>query len=266
MTAFERPNTRIESPHRMTVALLFVLALVAALLAWKWRRFGISLGIATSVVFLITGYGWPAQALLHNLQDGFDTEAHEWGIRNAIILLGGGSELSDRHAVETGIFGFSRLVKTVQMYRACTAEARECKVIVSGGDAHGFGTSEAEVFSAQLVSLGVPLADVLVEARSRNTWQNAQFSAAFFEHHRFDRVFLVSSGVHLRRARLYFAHFGIPATPIRSDYGRPLSAALPTAYNFLLTDVALHEYIGIWRYHVYNALGWNAKPQPPRVP
>jgi hypothetical protein len=29
------------------------------------------------------------------------------------------------------------------------------------------------------------------------------------------------------------------------------------AYNFALTDFALHEWIGIARYHVYNALGWN---------
>ncbi|MBN4747341.1 YdcF family protein, partial [Pandoraea nosoerga] len=29
------------------------------------------------------------------------------------------------------------------------------------------------------------------------------------------------------------------------------------AYNFALMDYALHEWIGIARYHVYNALGWN---------
>lgn len=250
----------------MTILLLLVLALVAALLARKRRRFGISLGIATGVAFLITGYGLPARALLRNLQDGFDTEAHEWGERNAIILLGAGSELSDRHAVETAIFGYSRLVKAVQIHRACTAHARDCKIIASGGDTRGFGMSEAEAFSAQLASLGVPPEDVLLERRSQNTWQNAQFSAPFFDQRRFDRAFLVTSGVHLRRARMYFAHFGIRATPIRSDYGRPLTAALPTAYNFLLTDLTLHEYGGILRYHVYNALGWNVKPQPPRVP
>jgi len=30
-----------------------------------------------------------------------------------------------------------------------------------------------------------------------------------------------------------------------------------------LTDVALHEYLGIARYHVYNWLGWNPARQRP---
>lgn len=265
MTAPKRSNTRVPYHLPMTLTLLFAASLVAALLALKWRRAGVSLGLATGVVFLVTGYGLPARTLLQNLQDGFDTEAHEWGSRNAIILLGAGSERSDRQAVETGLFGFSRLVKAVQIYRACAAGAHACKIIVSGGDTHGFGTSEAEVFSAQLASLGVPAQDVLLESRSQNTWQNAEFSAPFFDQRRFDRAFLVSSGVHLRRAQLYFAHFGVRTTPIRSDYGRPLVAALPTSYNFLLTDIALHEYIGIWRYHIYNAMGWNKSPQALRV-
>lgn len=38
-----------------------------------------------------------------------------------------------------------------------------------------------------------------------------------------------------------------------------------------MTDYALHEWIGIARYHVYNALGWNparvnpARPERPRA-
>lgn len=82
---------------------------------------------------------------------------------------------------------------------------------------------------------------MLLETRNKNTWQNAQFTASFFEHRRFDRALLVTSGVHLRRTLLYFVHFGIEPTPTRSDYGRPITAAVPMAYSFLLTDVSLHE-------------------------
>jgi hypothetical protein len=35
---------------------------------------------------------------------------------------------------------------------------------------------------------------------------------------------------------------------------------VPLAYNFAVADIALHEYLGIMRYHVYNALGWNSAP------
>ena len=56
----------------------------------------------------------------------------------------------------------------------------------------------------------------------------------------------------------YFAHFGIETTPVRADYGRVDVRPMPLSFNFLLTDVAIHEYVGIWRYYVYNALGWNS--------
>jgi uncharacterized SAM-binding protein YcdF (DUF218 family) len=245
----------------MTIPLLLALALLASLcMRLKWRRLGAALGIAAGAAFLAIGCGPAAWALLASLQDGYDTEAHSWGDHNAIILLGAGSELSDRHAAETGFFGYGRLVKALQVYRACKAHSGDCRIIASGGDTHGFGTSEAELFRAQLTSLGVPSDDVVAETRSQNTWQNAQFSARIVADRRFDQTFLVTSGVHLRRALMYFAHFGIRATAMRSDYARPAVALVPTAYNFFLTDIALHERIGIWRYHVYNALGWNSSP------
>lgn len=248
----------------MTIVLLLVLALVAALfIRLRPRRVGTALGIVVAVAFVATGYGLPARLLLASLQNGYSTEVHAWGARNAIILLGAGTELADHHAIETGTFGYSRLVKALQLYHSCRTQTRECRIIATGGDVHAFGESEAQVFAAQLQSLGVPAEDLLLETRSLNTWQNAQLTAPFFAHHAFDRAFLVTSGVHLRRAALYFKHFGIRATPIRSDYGWPASLPVPTAYNFFLTDIALHEYAGVLRYHLYNALGWNVKAVKP---
>jgi hypothetical protein len=37
----------------------------------------------------------------------------------------------------------------------------------------------------------------------------------------------------------------------------------PQSGNLALCDLALHEYLGIARYHEYNAMGWNAPPLPP---
>ena len=68
---------------------------------------------------------------------------------------------------------------------------------------------------------------------------------------------LVSSGVHVRRATLYFSHFLDHVTAVRADYLQPILASVPLGYNIALTDLALHEYAGIARYHVYQRLGWN---------
>jgi uncharacterized SAM-binding protein YcdF (DUF218 family) len=248
----------------MTIPLLVVLALLAGLLAWlKRRRLALVLGVATAVAFLAVGYGLPARVFLADLQNGYDAEPHAWGRHNAIILLGAGSQITDRRTVEPAIFGYARLVKALQVYHACRGHSEDCKIIASGGDTNGYGKAEAQVFGAQLMSVGVPAGDVIIEGRSQNTWQNAQFSAPYFARHRFDRAFLVTAGTHLRRAKLYFAHFGIETVPIRADYLGAGKAVLPSAGNFLVTDVAIHEYLGIWRYYVYNALGWNVAPTKP---
>jgi uncharacterized SAM-binding protein YcdF (DUF218 family) len=248
----------------MTLALVLVLVALALLLArLRWRRVSFTLYLAAAVAFALTGYGLTAHFLLKKLQDGYDTETRAWGNHNVIVVLGAGSELSDRSVVELPFFGYGRLVKALELYRTCKAQAADCRILSSGGDTHRYGRSEAELYAAHLQQLGVSSSDLLVETRSMNTWQNAQFTATLLSREAFDRVFLVSSGVHLRRAVLYFSYFGVRARPIRADYGLAMPSVLPTAYNFMLADIALHEYIGVWRYYVYNFLGLNVRPTRP---
>jgi uncharacterized SAM-binding protein YcdF (DUF218 family) len=66
--------------------------------------------------------------------------------------------------------------------------------------------------------------------------------------------------MHLPRATLYFHHFGIPVLPVRADYTSADFSVIPTSGNLLLTDVLLHEYVGVLRYRIYEAMGWNSKP------
>ncbi len=105
----------------------------------------------------------------------------------------------------------------------------------------------------------------MLEGRSLNTWQNAQYCAAWLAEHPQDQVVLVTSGFHLRRGALYFAHFGIRTLPVRADYVGAQFSLLPQAYNFLALDLALHEYAGLLRYRLYNVLGWNIAAQAPRA-
>ena len=51
-------------------------------------------------------------------------------------------------------------------------------------------------------------------------------------------------------------------TPEKVPVGGVLSW-LPLSYNFAMADLALHEYTGIVRYHVYNAMGWNVQATKP---
>nr|WP_238984933.1 YdcF family protein [Candidatus Glomeribacter gigasporarum] len=124
-------------------------------------------------------------------------------------------------------------------------------------------SSEAEVCGGILRGLGVAASELLLETKSMNTYQNAQFSRALLEQLHPDRIALVTSGFHIRRSLLYFAHFGIDASGIRADFLRPFRSLFPISYNFTVTDLALKEYLGVARYHLYNALGWNIRAVRP---
>jgi hypothetical protein len=58
----------------------------------------------------------------------------------------------------------------------------------------------------------------------------------------------------LRRALLYFGHFGVYPTPCAADRITPLLSILPVGYNFAIADFAAHEYVGIVRYYVTTCL------------
>lgn len=251
----------------MTVnVLLILLALAVVLALLKWRRCSRALLALAVIVLLAVGCGPLPNWLLARLQADVAVEAPvAWGQHNAIVLLGAGTvRVATTGKVEPSLFAYGRIDKAAAMYHACRLQAaRACKVEVSGGDARGLGQPEASVYAAVLRRLGVDAGDLLLEPRSMNTWQNAQFSGPLLKAYAADRVLLVSSGFHLRRAMLYFTHFGIHATPVRADYVSAITSWKPLSYNFTLADLALHEYVGIARYHWYNAMGWNVQATKP---
>lgn len=248
----------------MTLFLLILLIALAALFTFlKRRRTQRTFMALAAAWFLAVGCG-PAPAwLLSNLQADYALKPSiTWGTRSVIVLLGAGTEQAP-DAVEPGIFAYPRLVEAAALYNQCHQAGGDCKVLVSGGDARHTGVAEAAVYQTTLLALGVVQGDVLLEDKSMNTWQNAEFTAALLHRQSADRVVLVSSAIHLRRSEVYFAHFDVTATPVRADYLRAMPSALPLSFNFIVADAALHEYIGIARYHVYSALGLNpARTRP----
>jgi uncharacterized SAM-binding protein YcdF (DUF218 family) len=160
--------------------------------------------------------------------------------------------------VEPSFFANGRLFSALSLYHDCRMAQADCKLLISGGDPQGHGATEAEVYRMALLRAGVPASDLMVEPRSLTTWQNAQFSKPLLEADGAQRVLLVTSGLHLRRSLLFFAHFGLHPQPVRGDYVKPDWSFYPVAWNFMVADAALHEYTGLARYHFYSAMGWNA--------
>ncbi len=248
----------------MILSLLALLVLLGCVAAWRGRR-GLAGGAGALAVllFVLVGCGVLPRLLLQGLQAPYAVRpALDWAPHNAIVLLTGDSVYIPRDKVEPGRSAYGRITEAALLYRDCRQARVSCKLLVSGGDPSHLGTTLAASYGRVLRQLGVPDGDLILEVRSNNTWQNAQFTRPLLARLEASRIWLVSSAWHLRRSVLYFDHFGIVATPVRADYLRGWIGVWPSASNVLFTDIALHEYLGIARYYLYNLLGRN----PPRLP
>lgn len=183
---------------------------------------------------------------------------------DAIVALGGSIGAPIPPRVYPDLNGTSdRLWHAARLHRADKAPL----VIASGGTMPWMSQRfrEAPAMQALLVSWGVPADSVLLESTSANTYENATNTAEIVEKQGLDRVLLVTSALHMRRALATFRSAGINAVPVATDYrvvqsGTTLLDLLPNAGALDGSTAAIHEYVG---YIVYDWRGWIEDPGHP---
>jgi uncharacterized SAM-binding protein YcdF (DUF218 family) len=246
----------------MTVPLLLALlacAWLAGQLGWRRvRQAGLVLALVS--VFAV-GCGLVPKVLLRPWQSPYAQRPElDWAPSNAIVLLTAGATYPPGGPLEPGHTAYSRIAETVSLYRDCREAGARCTVLVSGGDALSTGEPLALTYRRTLERLGIPAADMVLESRSHTTWQNAQFAREPLARIGAQRIWLVTSAHHLRRAVFAFQRFGLEVTPVRADYLRGVWSPLPSAYNLSVTDAVLHEYVGLALYHWY---AWRGRVDAP---
>lgn len=245
--------------------LIGLLALTAVALLFKRNRLSwLLLGASILFVFGI-GQGWLFQIIVPSLDLKPRLSMANWAKENVVVVLGGGlSKWPESELMNSNVWATSRVLEAARLYHECaipsSALKRSCKLLVSGGDPLSLGQTEAEVMKRELTSLGIPEADILTEDESRNTFQNAKFSREILRRWPEARVYLVTSSLHLKRANLFFRHFGIGAVQAPADAATNIDSWKPLAYTASQTDSALHEAFGILQYHLYNLMGKNPPP------
>jgi uncharacterized SAM-binding protein YcdF (DUF218 family) len=231
--------------------LLFCLvAATTALLLVKKTRAARWFALAALVLLLVAGNGRLAYTLVRSLENDYPPVAvDDAPASDVIIVLGGGLglPLPPRLYVDLGSSS-DRLLEAFRLYRAGKAG----KILLSGGNVFPQPGLEGESFYArQLLELwGVPPDAVITETRSRNTLQNATYSAPILAENGWDDVLLVTSASHMSRAVLAFRHAGVDVVPIPTDFDA-VDADIPEIFSWLPTIGALggttqavHEYIG----------------------
>ncbi len=162
------------------------------------------------------------------------------------VVLGGGiypREHGKRwHNLESAA---DRVWHAARIYHAGKAQI----LLLSGGhNPRISATSEAMAMRAFLRDLGVPDEAIRLEQRSRNTSQNAKFSAQWLQEQGVGRILLVTSALHMPRAVALFEAQGLAVIPAATDHEvqeRPLwQDWLPTASALDGSGRAMKELIG----------------------
>jgi uncharacterized SAM-binding protein YcdF (DUF218 family) len=161
---------------------------------------------------------------------------------DAIVVLGGGIQEKGSLRPNTELSSSSRNRTTcgADLYLQGYAPT----LVLSGGDGRIFGTGPQEAVEMKrwAVRLGIPESATMIDAESRNTYENATGTKRLLGS---ASILLVSSAGHLPRAVPVFTKQGFRVTPAPCDY---VSQNLPREswdkldlLDFLPNDTALQH-------------------------
>lgn len=232
------------------------LLLACVLFPWSWlhrRRRTWPVVACSSLAVLALAAMTPlgANALMEPLERRVPTpRACGESPPSTAVVLGGGV---DGRARTHADFSVLNLASRRRMDRAVAWwHDREDRVLVlQGGAPHAGVPAVAELMAAYAEALGVHAADLRVETRSGDTVGNAR-QAASLSPRLPGRIVLVTSMVHMPRARRAFADAGFEVCPLGTDPRRLPSrlpwALIPRTSGLANAELALHEWMGLAYY------------------
>lgn len=149
---------------------------------------------------------------------------------DVIVLLGGGEVPATPPQPLAGVEdGGDRIIYAAWLYQQGAAPY----VLASGGVVGVDGPAlqpGAEAMGQLLGVMGVPPDVIWLEPRSRNTYENAVETKKLLEPKGINRIILVTSALHMPRARAIFAKQGFDVIPAPTDY-----TVTEAAWNYYLT-------------------------------
>jgi len=225
----------------------------------RQRRAAMVCGLAAALIFIFGSTTFP-NSLLHTLERPYLGRSLEALPKaDAVIMLGGGSQPSRDEAGGLHLtLAADRIVMALELLHLGKAP-----VLVLGGAAAEFPEgrrSESETVRRWIVERGLAKGEVLALPVCRDTHDEARFTAKLCAERGWQKVHLVTSASHMRRAAATFRTAGVDviAAPcnFHTETGTaPVFAApgVPKAGGFLKVGMWLHEQIG-WL--EYRRRGW----------
>jgi len=171
---------------------------------------------------------------------------------DVIILLGGGVY---ENVPDLSGIGSPREDMTGRILTAVRLQKRlNVPIIISGGAVFKGQKAEAPIIKRFLVDLGVPEGKIIVEDKSRDTFENANNTKKICKQKGYSKVMLVTSGLHMKRSVLSFEKVDMKVTPVPANL-RTSAGKIYQWYDYLPESFgnsafAMHEYLGLLFYKI----------------
>jgi uncharacterized SAM-binding protein YcdF (DUF218 family) len=220
------------------------LALASLVLSRSWPRLGRTM-LATSLICLIAlGTPMVAVSMLVSLEPDTPRTPLVGAQPQAIVVLGAEvRRTKDDPPIVVGSLSLERLRTAAALQRQTALP-----LLVSGGTLTDGIPPVGDIMAESLIAdFRVPVR--WRETRSRDTWQNAAFSADILRAQGITSIYLVTHAWHMRRALQAFQRTGLTVvaapTPADMPVGRPeVNDFIPRVSGWETSYFALHEWIG----------------------
>jgi uncharacterized SAM-binding protein YcdF (DUF218 family) len=257
LIVFSKTVTLLMYPLGLALALL---AAGTVLLIVKKQRIAISLIVGAGTLLWVFSSDPLSYWLVRSLESRYNPAVSFPGA-SAIVLLTGGevAKAPPRLYDEVGDGG-DRILYTGRLL----AQGVASRCIITGGNIGFLRTIEGSQAQAALRLLAecrdVDTTRVLLEQRSRNTYENGLFTKKLLDSlHEPPSIILVTSAMHMPRSAAIFKKLGFTVHPAPTDFRadapyqwKPIYF-LPNIGALCNSSSALHEWYGIAAYRI---LGW----------
>ncbi len=171
---------------------------------------------------------------------------------DAVVVFGGGVVVTP--------YGYQLCPNTV--FRLMTgvelALKYEVPLVLSGGYLPGTGKEPEAVVMKEFASRYMQKDKIIIEPAAVNTKQNAEYTMQIAKKYNFERFYLVSSAVHLKRSVSSFGETDLEISPYPSNYLYDYSVSwidfLPNKDALNANLSAFHEFVGILYYRLLDFL------------
>lgn len=233
---------------------LTIFLLLAGLIAGTGgrRRLAVTGSVLAFLILALSAWTSLGAMMLNPLEGRFPRPPLPQKV-DGIVVLGGGFEGAinlARGGYELSSSG-DRMVETAILARRFP----QAKVVVSGGNGSLFldGEGDADTAPRLLGPLGVSADRLVLEDKSRNTYENAVFSRKLVEPKPGETWLLVTSAFHMPRAKALFDKAGFPTVPWPVDYRTSGKEGVGlfrdnAADSLENTTMAIREWIGLFAY------------------